>query len=105
MTKIKIGIDNAGVVCSPNGGHFRGCENARLAWESSHPFTLHFALLSGKGRRDWPFKEPPAQVVNVHEAEGTLALQDPKDPPAYKYTVVIEGYAPLDPVIIVDKGH
>ncbi len=62
-------------------------------------------MLSGKGRRDAPFKEPPTQVGNVHEAEGTLALQDPKDPPAYKYTVVVEGYAPLDPVIIVDKGH
>lgn len=105
MSKITIGIDNAGVVCSPNSGHFRGPESAELHWASAHRFTLHFALLSGRGRRDWPFKEAPASLVNVDDFRGTLALQDPKDPPAYKYTVVIDGYAPLDPVIIVDKGH
>ena len=105
MTKINIGIDNAGVVCSPNNGHFRGRESAKLQWASSHRFTLHFALLTGKGRRDWPFKEPAAPVAGVQDFEGTLALADPKDPPVYKYTVVIDGYAPLDPVIIVDGGH
>ena len=36
--------------------------------------------------------------------EGTLAAaQDPKNPPAYKYTVVVDGHVPLDPIIIVDK--
>ncbi len=103
MSKINVGIDNAGVVCSPNGGHFRGPESAALEWTSTHRFSLHFALLSGKGRRDWPFREQPQPVINVTDFHGTLALPDPKNPPAYKYTALIEGYAPLDPVIIVDK--
>ena len=30
MTRINIGIDNNGVVCSPNGGHFRGRGNDQI---------------------------------------------------------------------------
>jgi hypothetical protein len=105
MTKFNIGIDNSGVVCSPNGGHHRGRAKEQIAWESArHPFTLHFALITGKGHRSWPFTGDPQPVTHKTSFEGTLAeLQDPKNPPAYKYTVVVDGYAPLDPIIIVDK--
>jgi len=106
MTRINIGIDNNGVVCSPNGGHFRGRGNDQIVWESPrNPFTLHFALISGKGHPSWPFKESPQSVFqSAKPFEGTLAaVQDPKHPPAYKYTVVVDGYVPLDPIIIVDK--
>ncbi len=106
MTRINIGIDNNGVVCSPNGGHFRGGEGAQIVWESPHnPFTLHFALVSGKGHPSWPFKGSPQPVFHrAKPFEGTLAeCQDENHPPAYKYTVVVDGYVPLDPIIIVDK--
>ena len=106
MTRINIGIDNNGVVCSPNGGHLRGRGNDQIVWESPHhPFTLHFALISGKGHPSWPFKESPQSVFqSAKPFEGTLAaVQDPKNPPAYKYTVVVDGHVPLDPIIIVDK--
>jgi hypothetical protein len=106
MSKFNIGIDNSGVVCSPKGGHFRGHKDDRIVWESTrdHPFTLHFALTIGKGTQNWPFTGPPQPVSQRTTFEGTLApVQDPDNPPAYKYTVVVEGYAPLDPIIIVDK--
>jgi len=49
MTRINIGIDNNGVVCSPNAA-FRGRGNDQIVWESPrNQFTLHFALISGKG--------------------------------------------------------
>jgi hypothetical protein len=106
MTKFNIGIDNSGVVCSPNGGNVRGHANDPIVWESArNQFTLHFALISGKGHPSWPFTgEAQSVSQRAKPFEGTLAaVQDPKHPPAYKYTVVVDGYVPLDPIIIVDK--
>jgi hypothetical protein len=104
MTKIDIGIDNSGVACSPGGGHFRGHKSDKIVWASTHyTFSLHFALLTGKGQPSWPFQESPKTPHSgVKHFEGTLELADPHNPPAYKYTVVIDGYVPLDPIIIVD---
>jgi hypothetical protein len=101
---INIGVTNNTIVCGPGSGHVRGHKDEKLSWDSTqYKFSLRFALLTGTGEPNWPFTGPAAPPSEVRHFEGTLALPDPNDPPAYKYSVMIDGYAPLDPIIIVDK--
>jgi hypothetical protein len=101
--KIDIAIANNTVVCSPVSGHVRGHKGDDISWESNHKFSLFFALLTGRGEQNWPFTGSPAKVSEVTRFKGTLASSDENSPPAYKYTVVIDGFPPLDPIIIVEK--
>jgi hypothetical protein len=103
MPPIKIDIANNTVVCGPGNGHLRGDEGEEISWESDRKFSLYFALLTGRGEQNWPFRGSPAKVSEVTHFKGTLARPDENNPPAYKYTVVIDGYPPLDPIIIVEK--
>ncbi len=101
---LEVDVVKGTVVCGPGDGHVRGREDDKLGWDSrEYNFTLQFALLTGSGDPDWPFKEPRRPPSKVRHFGGTLALPDPADPPAYKYTVTVDGYVPLDPIIIVDK--
>jgi hypothetical protein len=101
---IKVDVVNGTIVCNPKGGHLRGQKDDKLIWDSpQHKFSLQFALLTGTGEANWPFQGPPAPPSEVWHFEGILALTDPNDPPAYKYTVMVDGCVPLDPIIIVDK--
>ncbi len=104
MKPITVGVTDNAIVCGPGGGHVRARKGDKISWDSTqYKFTLRFALLTGSGEPNWPFQGPAAPPSQVKHFEGTLALADQNDPPAYKYTVMIEGYVPLDPIIIVDK--
>ena len=103
---VKIGVDNSGVVCGPNNGHVRGKgAEDRISWESKGPpFSLRFALIGGTGPASWPFEGAEEPVSGVSEFSRVLvAVLDPKNPPLYKYTVIIKDVPPLDPIIIVEK--
>jgi hypothetical protein len=103
-TTISIDVVNNTIVCGAGGGHVRGHKDDKVVWDSPrYPFSLRFALLTGSGAASWPFQGSPAPPSEVKRFEGTLALADPGNPPAYKYTVMIDGYPPLDPIIIVDR--
>jgi hypothetical protein len=102
-TKISIDVSNNAVTCG-GGGNLRGHKTDQIIWESTrYPFSLRFALLTGTGEQNWPFQGAPSPPTDVRYFAGTLALPDENHPPAYKYTVIIDGYLPLDPIIIVDK--
>jgi len=103
-TTINIDVVGGAIVCDAKGGNVRGHVGDRVTWHSAHyNFSLRFALLTGEGKQNWPFQGPPAPPSEVKDFPGVLALADPNDPPAYKYTVIIDGYLPLDPIIIVDR--
>jgi hypothetical protein len=102
-TSFRIDIANSAILCAPGAGHARGQKGDKLRWDSRYDFSLRFALISGTGDPTWPFQEPKAPPNEVEHFEGTLELRDENDPPAYKYTVMVDGYVPLDPIIIVDK--
>jgi hypothetical protein len=95
-------VDNR-IVCNAGGGTLRGHRDDTVIWDSRYKFSLRFALLTGAGESNWPFQGSPAPPSEVHHFGGKLALADANNPPAYKYTVFIDGYVPLDPIIIVDR--
>jgi hypothetical protein len=103
-TTISIDVVDNRIVCSTDGGHLRGHKDDRVIWESRHRFSLRFALITGVGESNWPFQGSPAPPSEVLQFDRTLALADPNNPPAYKYTVLIDGYLPLDPIIILDRN-
>jgi hypothetical protein len=101
---INVDVVNNNIVCS-EGGHLRGHKDDKVVWDSSnYKFSLRFALLTGSGEANWPFQGGAASPSEVRHFEGALALADPNNPPAYKYTVFVDGYVPLDPIIIVDRN-
>ena len=100
---INISVVSGTIVCDAGGGNVRGHYDDKVAWQSALPFSLRFALQTGKGEQNWPFQGSPAPPTDKKNFDGKLNLVDPNNPPAYKYTVLIDGYPPLDPIIIVDR--
>jgi hypothetical protein len=107
-TTINVDVVNNTVVCTATGaagGNLRGHKDDKVIWDSrNYKFSLRFALLTGGGEQNWPFQGSPAPPSEVRHFEGALALADANNPPAYKYTVFIDGYLPLDPIIIIDRN-
>jgi hypothetical protein len=103
MINIHIDVTSGTVSCSPNGGHVRAVQGARVDWKSPHEqFALKFEVLDGSGTTAWPFIEAEP-TWPVQDFQGTLKPITGGDAPAYKYTVV-SGSKELDPIIIVDKN-
>ena len=93
---------NGAITCKDKGGHVHAARGDQIAWSGKNAqFTLVFTDLDS-GVKVWPFTVDQGSVSWPRgDFNGTLI--NAGIPRYYKYTVQIDGYEDLDPIVIVDK--
>jgi hypothetical protein len=107
---VRIEVDNDTIVCNVTTGKVKGGNVQGSAGDAIHftgngvKFKLAFESFP-TGGPDYPFVGstpwPSPSSPALPEFRGVLKTVAP--PKYYKYTVIVEGVPPLDPIIIVDK--
>ena len=106
---VRIQLDNGTIVCDVTNGKVRGGNVKGSAGDAIHftgngvKFKLAFEDFPDGGQ-DYPFDgSNPWASGGPALPEFTGVLKTVTPPKYYKYTVIVDGKPPLDPIIIVDK--